>query len=468
MANSALTSIGVKALAASYAGLQTTGQNIANANVAGYSRQSVVLTAALPQYTGSGYFGRGVDVANVVRSHDAFLTREAASAASVASMDSARLAQLTQLETQFPTGEQGLGYTTTQFFNAVSDLTTQPSDPSVRQVVLARAADMVSQFQRMGAAFDTQQAGVTSGLNAAVDEVNGLTQNIADLNARIVAASALGHPPNDLLDKRDALISQLASHVQIARVDAGDGSAGLFIAGGQNLVLGATANKLSIRPDASDPTRSALAISDGNAPRIVDPAALGGGDIAGLLKFQNDDLATARNLVQDFAESVARAVNQQQALGLTPDGRVGPAMFTIGVRPSPVNASNVTLAANFGPGDIAAASQAAAQAPASNNGNAIALLALRDSGIVGGKTPSDAYADAMTTIGTRVQSNKTSSDISTAMATQADQAKSSVAGVNLDEEAARLIQYQQSYQAAAKVLQVAQSLFDSLLQAAGH
>lgn len=468
MANSALASIGVKALAASYAGLQTTGQNIANANVAGYSRQSVVLAPSLPQFTGSGYFGRGVDVTNVVRAHDAFLSREAISTASVASMDSARLAQLNQLETQFPTGEQGLGYTTTQFFNAFSDLTTQPSDPSARLVMLARAADMVSQFQQMGAAFDTQQAGVTSSLNAAVDEVNSLTQNIADLNSRIAAAGALGHPPNDLLDRRDTLISQLASHVQITRIDASDGSAGLFIAGGQSLVLGATANKLSIQPDASDPSRSALGIADGAGVRIVDANALGGGDIAGLLTFQNSDLATARSLVQNFAESVARAVNQQQALGLTPDGRAGPAMFDIGPPTIPANASNVSLAAGFGPGDIAAASQAVPGAPASNNGNAVALLGLRDRAIVGGMTPSDAYAQAMTTIGTRVQSTKTSSDISTAAAAQADQAQTSVSGVNLDEEAARLIQYQQSYQAAAKVLQVAQTLFDTLLQAAGR
>ncbi|MBS0303797.1 MAG: flagellar hook-associated protein FlgK [Proteobacteria bacterium] len=466
MANTALTSIGVKALAASYAGLQTTGQNIANASVAGYSRQSVVLAPSLPQFSGSGYFGRGVDVVSVERAHDAFLTREATGAGSVAAMDAARLAQLTQLETQFPTGEQGLGHASTQFFNALSDLTTQPADASTRQVVLARAGDLVSQFQRMGAGFDTLQAGVTAGLKVAVDEVNAMAQNVASLNQRIIAAGALGHPPNDLLDQRDQLIQRLAQHLQLTRADADDGSVSLFIAGGQNLVLGATANKLSIQACPGDPSRSALAIADGPTPRLLSPDTLGGGDIAGLLQFQDDDLMTARRLLNDFAEKVCSAVNQQQAMGLTPGGTAGQVMFVIAAQPVPLNASHITLAAGFGPGDIAAASQP--PAPASSNGNAIALLALRDSAIVDGRTPSDAYAEAMTTIGVRVQSARTSSGISAAAAAQAEQARAAVAGVNLDEEAARLIQYQQSYQAAAKMLQVAQSLFDTLLQAAGR
>jgi flagellar hook-associated protein 1 len=100
---------------------------------------------------------------------------------------------------------------------------------------------------------------------------------------------------------------------------------------------------------------------------------------------------------------------------------------------------------------------------ASNNGNALALLALRDAAIAGGRTPTDAWSTAMADIGVRVQVGRSSSDISDAVSGQAELARSSVAGVNLDEEASRLIQFQQSYQAAAKMLQVAQSLFDTVL-----
>jgi flagellar hook-associated protein 1 FlgK len=111
-----------------------------------------------------------------------------------------------------------------------------------------------------------------------------------------------------------------------------------------------------------------------------------------------------------------------------------------------------------------------------NNGNALALSALRDMPLVGrttaggvssgGATASDAYAAAMAQIGVRVQSAKSASTISGAVADQAQAQVASTSGVNLDEEAANLITYQQSYQAAAKVLQVAQSIFDTLLQTA--
>jgi flagellar hook-associated protein 1 FlgK len=98
---------------------------------------------------------------------------------------------------------------------------------------------------------------------------------------------------------------------------------------------------------------------------------------------------------------------------------------------------------------------------------ALSLVALRDAAIVGGRSATDAWALALSDIGVRVQSGSTSADISDAVAAQSELYRSAQAGVNLDEEAAKLIQFQQSYQAAAKVLQVAQSLFDTLLDAAG-
>jgi flagellar hook-associated protein 1 FlgK len=117
--------------------------------------------------------------------------------------------------------------------------------------------------------------------------------------------------------------------------------------------------------------------------------------------------------------------------------------------------------------------------PASNNGNALAMVALRDETFVGrdkqidgslldGETATDSYASMLANVGVRVQSAKTSSTISTAASQQADSAVAAKSGVNLDEEAGRLIQFQQGYQAAAKVLQVAQAIFDTLLQMASH
>src|SRR5574343_281798 len=122
-----LLTLGARAMFANQAALQTIGQNIANANTPGYSRQSVVLTTSPGQYTGAGFFGKGVDVQTVVRAHNDYLTKEAASSKSTAMADSTRAEQLSRLEKLFPPGNDGLGYAASQFLNAMADVTSWPN-----------------------------------------------------------------------------------------------------------------------------------------------------------------------------------------------------------------------------------------------------------------------------------------------------------------------------------------------------
>jgi len=645
MGASPLMSLGIRAMAANYAALQATGHNIANANVAGYSRQTAEMATAQGQFTGAGFFGRGVDVSTVSRANDAFLTRETANAMSLAAMDSARLAELQRLEAIFKPGEAGLGYATSQLFDAMVDLSSQPTDMATRQVVLARAGDLAERFAAAGSALDDAQASVTNGLKSAVGEVNELTKGIASANHRIAALQGSGQSPNDLLDERDRLISRLSELVQVSRISADDGTVGLFMGGGQRLVLGSEASTVSLVQDSLDPSRSAVAVSEGGPARSIEGSMFGGGRIAGLLRYQNEDLVSGRNLVGRLAAAVSGALNTQQVRGLNlqlPPGSVasqplfqtGPARalpqfgnakdaagapigsvalsivdsgalqasdydlresttapgswqltrlsdgqvstvnsgdvvdgvqidisnaqpgdrfllqpvsraangmrrllddprdiaaaspllattaatntgtgsigdLVVNASPLPFagstevitfnrvvppvgaddyiytssltgvstpwhtgqpvvggNGFTLTLSGVPGDGDTVSVAPTPAAALASNNGNARALLALRDAGIVAGDTATDAWSEALADVGVRVQSGQFSSDISTVVAAQAEERRSGQAGVSLDEEAARLIQYQQSYQAAAKVLQVAQSLFDTLLQTA--
>ena len=190
-------------MSANYAALATTGHNIANANVAGYSRQQVELATASGQFTGAGFFGKGVDVATVTRAHDEFLTREAATAGSLAAMDSTRLGLLNQLESVFPTGEQGVGHAAGQFLNSMVDLAARPADAATRQVVLARAGEVADRFAAAGGQLDVLQLAVQEDLKANVAEINQLARNVAELNQRIASVLGLGHSPNDLLDQRD-------------------------------------------------------------------------------------------------------------------------------------------------------------------------------------------------------------------------------------------------------------------------
>ena len=636
MSTSALMSLGTRAMFASYAELQTTSQNIANANVQGYSRQQVELKTATGQYTGAGFFGKGVDVATVSRSYDQFLTKQAVATQSVSFYDQARYGQLQQLENVFPTGTDGIGASASQFLNAMSDVADTPADSSARQVVLTRAQDLAARFSNAGTQLDALQSGVTSDLTNSVATVNGITQQIAKVNQQIASVQGTGHDPNDLLDQRDQLISQLSQFVQVSTIPADDGTVGVFIAGGQRLVLGAQAMQLKVIPDTYDSAKAAIGIVETNGTRALSTAMLsGGGSIGGLLSFQDKDLAAARNQLGQIAAAIGARVNDQQAMGLDlgqPPGAGAP-IFSVGApRALPANTNAKDASGNFtgqvtltvtdatqlqasdyelrsdpsgsgyqvtrlsdglvrtianggvvdgmqvnvsgtwgstdrfllqpvarasndmsvvldDPRGIAAASPVTAtlstantgtatvaalratsmplaplpvtmhftdnsghyewldgggaqlatgtwtagqpvsyggfeltlngvpksgdaitvdatQFPASNNGNALAMVNIRDQKIAGGNTVTDAYANAIADVGVRVQSAKSASDISSAAAAQAEEARSSKSGVNLDEEAARLIQFQQNYQAAAKVLQVAQQIFDTLLQTA--
>jgi flagellar hook-associated protein 1 FlgK len=662
MGTTTLLGIGTRAMFASYAGLHTTGNNISNANTPGYSRQQVELSTSPGQYTGAGFFGRGVNVETVTRSHDQFLTREAILSRSIAAGDESRNAQLELLERIFDTGETGLGHSAGELLNAFVDVANKPQDLSARQVALARADEMVATFRNANEALSHLQTGVTQELTTSVAALNSLAQQVAKVNDQIALARGSTHAPNDLLDQRDALIAQMASYVQITTIPADDGTVGVFMGGGQQLVLGSTATQLGVVADAFDPSIKHVGVGNGATFRALPDDRIGAGSIAGLLRFQADDLVDARNRVGQMASALALRMNEQQSYGLdlrqpagmgapifdvgTPqalaastnardgsgnpiasvsvsfaqppagnaselqgsdyelrldpngapgayqltrltDGRVwtiadgdtvdgmtidiGAGAFASGdrflLRPvagaitglrrvlddprgiaaaTPVtatlgvgNAGTATVASlrvassSFDPtqrvdivftsatgnytwelrdaatnvlnstgsgtwtagqpivlngwelklngvpgnGDTIAVDNN--RFPANSNGNALALVAVRDEKLVGrqllsggtvlpGETITDAYASTIADIGVRVQGARSAADISGTVAREAETARAGYAGVNLDEEAARLIQYQQSYQAAAKILQVAQTVFDTLLDAAGR
>ncbi|MDP9044029.1 MAG: flagellar hook-associated protein FlgK [Pseudomonadota bacterium] len=642
----ALMSIGQTAMTASYAALQTASNNIANANTAGYSRQTAMLADAPSQFTGSGFFGKGVNVTTIARAYNGFLTGQAVTTASTAAADSARLGQLTQLQGVFPIGAGGLGAAAGSFINSFVDLANNPSDSSARQVVLSQAQQLATHFAAAGNQLSAIQSGLTQTVKTSVDSLNQMAAQVAGLNRQISALRGNGQAPNQLLDQRDQLVSKIAGLVNVSTIPADDGSIGLFIGGGQNLVLGANANTVKAVPDAFDPSKVALALSTGGSTTSIPANSLSGGSLSGLLNFQNNDLTTANQLVGQLATSISSAANQQQALGLDlrqPAGAGAP-LFSVGtpavlaagsntgtaslslsvnngaqvqasdytvkfdgtnyavvrssdnaaVAGSPYTAAQLSAGVQFDgvslqrtggapaagdrfllqpvsqaaqhmttvladPSGIAAASPFVgsvgvnnsgtasiaslnATSPSyngalsanitftdnagnytwslsnggvvsssgtglwtagtpiglngfqmslagvprandtlavvpttsvrSNNGNATAFSDLGTAGLVasgnGGpaQTITDGYASALANIGVRVQGGTTTSTASTAAASQAETARSNSAGVNLDEEAARLIQYQQSYQAAAKILQVAKQIFDTLLQTA--
>jgi flagellar hook-associated protein 1 len=641
-----ILNIGAQALQANLVALQTTGNNIANVNTPGYSRQKVVLQTVAGQFTGGGYLGKGVSVLTIQRNFDAFLSRQSTLAATTQSADVTRANYLTQLTNIFQGGTNGLGAAVNDMLNAFSDVASAPTDLTARTVALTRVDETARRMRAASQSLDDLQSGIAQSIKEKVTAINTLAQNIADVNAQISRVQGNGQPPNDLLDRRDQLIRDLNQYVQTSSIPADDGTVGIFIGGSQALVLGTEVAPVSIVADEfGDTLKSRLAITRNGNSMVMDENTLGGGEVSGLLRFQNNDLAEGRNLLGRLTLGITTVMNDQHKLGLDLDGNVGGNLFTpttfgtaniyqatgqtsaaslaLGVsdvtkleasdyevafttppnatvkrisdglvrtfdmtnpvvvdgltltatnaagatagdrfllKPYSTSASKVarefstpralavasplattlaptntgsmalvslsaktlattaatvpqpsfTLTFTTGPGgttyDIVdntgltpgvtgqpyVSGQAISYTPAgfpgfaitlsgmpANNdslnivqnafaatsgGNATAMMDLRDLALFDGAALTDGYAGLISQIGIRSQSANYSAQVSSNIAANAEKDRTGVSGVNLDEEAAKLLQYQQAYQASAKMVQIAQSIFDTLIQ----
>ena len=659
-----LMNVGVSALNANQQALTTVGHNIANVNTPGYSRQTVYTNALHGQNMGNGFIGKGVQVATVMRNYSALLNRQSNAANAIHAADTSRLQGLMQMQDVFEGGDGSLGAAVTNMMNAFVDVQAAPSDATGRNVVLTRMSELAARFHAASNMLEEQDYSTAQQLRNNALLVNDKASQVARLNNEISRALATGHQPNDLLDARDQVIREINQYVQTTQVAADDGSISLFVGGSQALVLGINSGQLSVEETKEYPgsQRMALYFSQPGGQQLELTAAMvGGGEIAGLLKFRNEDLAEGRNLLGRLAMTIGHELNLQNQRGLTLNGQQGGALFALPttstgygnitgysnigpgaattqvmdasqLKPSeyrlvfegspvapvltrmsdgkvfnatstpPLNMGNLatgfdadglrfivpaaTLAAAVSgnsmlfkpfstaaseiealvhnPDELAAASAltaninknntgklqltqlgandftgipaaqdpvrltfdgagqvtyqiydhlsstwSAASAPMDytpgqpitingwsitltgtpaagdtvdvanaldfgeafrlNAGNAGAFLDLRDKKVFDeGTTLSDGFSAAMAVVGTRTQSVQLAEKLSSTVAKNLEMDRTAVSGVNLDEEAARLLQYQQAYQASSKVIQIAQSLFDSVLNAVGR
>lgn len=617
-----LLSTGISGLLASQLALNTTGHNISNVNTAGYSRQDVLFGTRQPERYGNGWIGSGVNVDGVRRLYDLFLTNQVRDATGAQSRLATYSSLASRVDNLLADPKAGLQPAMDGFFSALHDLSTNPSDSAARQAVLGKAGALTNRLHTLGSQLANLDKETDQRIGDEVAQINSLSSGIADLNRQIQQAG--GQPPNDLLDKRDELVRQLATHVGIQVVPQDGNVINVTTGNGQGLVLGTQAQALKTVANAYDPSRRDVAAADGS----VITGQIGGGALGGILDFRRNMLDPARNALGRTAVALADAVNKQHRAGMDLDGQLGGDFFstaTPGVSANRNNAGSASVSASFGDvgalttsdytmrydgsawsltrsdgtavtmtgsgtaadpfvadglkfqvsgsasagdsflirptanaaaainvaitdvRDIAAASPVAARAAGTNTGtgaigglsvgnpadpnllqpvtitftspntyqingagsytytpgtpiaangwslalngapkpgdsfsvgantsgagdnsNALALAGIADRGVLdgGASTLSNAYAQLVSRVGVDAQQAQSGLAAQTKLLDQSIAAQQNVSGVNLDEEAANLVKFQQSYQAAAQVISVASSLFDTLLAAA--
>ncbi|SEE27166.1 flagellar hook-associated protein FlgK [Pseudomonas migulae] len=320
-----LLNIGMSGLAAGQSSLMTTGNNIANVDTAGYSRQQTVQGTKASQHFGNVYIGTGTTLADVRRVYNSYLDAQLRTATTLNSEASAYQAQATPLDATLSDTNTGLTGVLQKFFTSMQGVATSATDDTSRQSVVAGAQALASRFNSIAKQLNDQNTSLNGNLSDMASQVNKLATSIASLNQKISELSIGSSQPNDLLDSRNEAVRQLSELVGAQVVERGN-SYDIYVGSGQPLVLGNTTDTLETVPSKDDPSRMALQMNRGSSTIDI-TSVVSGGKIGGLLSYRKEVLDPSLNELGRVALVVADQMNSQQAQGIDKNGDFGAAIF---------------------------------------------------------------------------------------------------------------------------------------------
>ncbi|MDE2436030.1 MAG: flagellar hook-associated protein FlgK [Sphingomonadales bacterium] len=428
---------------AARAALDITAQNIANAGTEGYVRRSVRLS----ELATAGGWNRvndlslsGVRIDGITRNADMFRQAEMRRTGSDAARAKAELAGLQNGEAALE--QSNLYPALTAFEGSLQQLATDPVDPSLRAAVLEDARSLTRTFNLAAQGLDQAGQGLRFEADDGVDQVNRGASELARINLQLTRAQPGTSDQATLLDRRDTLLQAISTQADVTTRFAADQTVEVRVggSGGGLLVSGGTASPL-VMNTAADGT---VSFTLGGAP-VTQAAGSLAGKAQALTAIRDN-----RTTLDGIANALASTANAAQANGVALDGTPGqPLFFGSG-------ANGIVLALSSG-AQLATAPSGAA-AGSRNPANLDALRNALSANDIAGQANSLLFTAASAVAG-----RKTTSDALDTIASSARIALDGQAGVDLDQEAANLVRYQQAFQANGKAIQVASTLFDTLL-----
>jgi flagellar hook-associated protein 1 FlgK len=444
---------------ASQLALSSSSQNIANLQTKGYTRQAALMSAVAPA-AGSTQAGNGVRVTSLLRFSDNYKTQQLWRTASDLGERAQTQPYMTQLETVMGNDDANLSGGIDKFFAALNAVAgVDPTSTPLRQQVVTAAGLLSQRFNSLNNVYNSQLQSVRQQRTAIVDSANTSIAAIASLNARIANANATGSNASSLIDQRDQAIDSLASQMGLEVNDQPDGTRNVSLKTGQALVLGGVAGKLSVSGGADQ----AFSLSFAGTSFDLD-VTRAGGQLGGLTAYEKDVLLPMQNNVAEMAQQIADKVNAQLALGKTMDGNPGKPLFVYNTGST---SNMLQVASGFQTADLAFSGDGTP----GDTGNLQKLADIKNQTItltgLGSVLLSDADTQLVGKLAVDSQQNKGALDTFQTMRQQAEADWQSTSGVNQDEEAVNLVEYQNMYQANMKVMSVANALFDATLAMMG-
>ena len=339
---SSLINNAMSGLSAAQAALNTASNNISSYNVAGYTRQTTIMAQANSTLGAGGWVGNGVYVSGVQREYDSFITNQLRAAQNQSSGLTTRYEQMSKIDNLLSSKTSSISTSMQGFFTSLQTLVSNAEDPAARQALIGKAEGLVNQFRTTDQYLRDQDKQVNTAIKASVDQINNYSKQIANLNDQISRMTGVGAgaSPNDLLDQRDQLVSELNQIVGVEVSVQDGGTYNVTMANGYSLVQGSNARQLAAVPSSDDPSRTTVAYVDGVAGEVAIPEKLiTTGSLGGLLTFRSQELDQTRNTLGQLALAFADAFNTQHKEGFDANGDPGKNFFDIG---GPAVLSNTT------------------------------------------------------------------------------------------------------------------------------
>jgi flagellar hook-associated protein 1 FlgK len=449
---SASLNIALQSMLTEQSAIEVTSNNIANVNTPGYSRQRADLAENPPVSIGGVLFGTGVKLEDVTSLRDAILDLRVNQETQQQGQLNAFISGGQQIQALFnETAGTGLQAPLTAFFNSISQLAANPSDLNSRQAVITAGQNLARAFNQSAARLSTLQRNTDLAVTQSVSQINALTQQIAAVNTQVSAAQASGQNAGAFLDQRQQLLNQLSNLVDISEINAGNGSLTITTSNGAPLVVAGQSFPLSTQTNAAG-FQSIFSQGTDITAKIT------AGQLAGQLQIRDQEIPKLQTELDTLASSLANAVNAQQAAGFDLNGAAGGNFFV----PPPAGGAGAAASLSVSITDPAKIAASQDGSPG-DNANANALLALQNQPFVSGQTPLNFYSGLVFNLGNDVSAAQANQQSGSLVLQQIQDLQGGVSNVDINEEAANLIRFQNAYQASAQVSSVINSLLQTTI-----
>lgn len=456
-----MINIGYSGASTAQVELNVTAENTANAMTPGYTRQVAVVSTIGASSGSPNSAGNGVQVDSITRVSNQYMVNQVWYAASDNGYYSTQQTYLTGLETVLSDDNSNLSTGFDNFFAALNAASTSPDDSAMREQVLSEANALALRFDNTSSYIQSQSDELISQEQATISQVNTLTAGIASYNQQINEAEANGDNASALYDARDQMVEQLSSMMDVQVSIDNEGNYDVALKNGQPLVSGQNYSTIALKQNEDGTSSMTLTFAGTEYQMSSDT----GGSLGALFDYQDDVLTPLNDTINSIAEQFTNTINGILESGYDMNGNPGTDLFIYAP-----DDPNGPLEVNP---DITADELAFSdtQGETGNGNNLQALIDTAnqtyDIAGLGETTFGNACSSIISNIGIYSRQNQTEMEAASNVYAEAQNQRSSISGVSMDEEAVNLITYTQIYQANLKVISTGADIFDSVLDMVG-